>query len=84
MRFLFLATSVEPCFCLFLRASLFLASSCCVIAHFFGDQVFLTLNDLFVFYLAFGHLNEFLLFFLFLFTYDYMMVLKMQSLRGRM
>jgi hypothetical protein len=37
---------------------------------------------LFGFYLAYGHLSEFLFFFLFLFTFAQMVVLTMHSSRG--
>jgi hypothetical protein len=59
----------------------FLAWSCCVIAHFFGDQTLLSLDDLSCFYLAFGYSSEFL-FFLFLLIYIHVVVLTVHSSRG--
>jgi hypothetical protein len=84
MRFWLLASGVEPCFCLLLRASLFLLGRVEPLPISFGDQVLLTLNDLFGFYLAYGHLSEFLFFFLFLFAYAQMVVLTMHSSRAKL
>jgi hypothetical protein len=44
------------------------------IAHFLRDQALLALVDLSGFYLAFGHLSEFLFFFLFLLRYVHVVV----------
>jgi hypothetical protein len=74
MRFWLLASGVEPYFCLLLRASLFLLGRVEPLPISLGSK----------FCLAYGHLSEFLFFFLFLFTYAHMVVLTMHSSRGRL